>query len=72
MKRSLATTAVMAAVVLAGCGEREPAEAAMSAEDAAVEVAAAPVADRATPILGAACRHFAGNDIEAVRCRKGP
>jgi hypothetical protein len=44
MKRSLAASAVAAVMVLAGCGEREPAEAAMSVEDAAVEASATPVA----------------------------
>ena len=37
MKRSLAAAAVMGAMVLAGCGEREPAEAVPAAGDVAVE-----------------------------------
>ena len=44
MKRSLAATAVMGAMVLAGCGEREPAEVAPAAGEVAVE-AAVPAAD---------------------------
>jgi len=44
MKRSLAATAVMGAMVLAGCGEREPAEVAPAAGEVAVE-AVAPAAD---------------------------
>lgn len=44
MKRSLAATAVVAAMVLAGCSEREPAEEAAAADAAAVE-AVAPAAD---------------------------
>ncbi len=40
MKRSLATTAVVAAMVLAGCSEREPAKEAATAGDAAVEAVA--------------------------------
>lgn len=58
MKRSLAATAVMAAMVLAGCGEREPAEQAADAGDVAVEAsatAAEPVAvTKAAPPAGAA------------------
>ena len=41
MKRSLAATAVVAAMVLAGCSEREPAGDATAAGDAGAEVAAA-------------------------------
>lgn len=41
MKRSLAATAVVAAMVLAGCSEREPAGDAAAAGDAGAEVAAA-------------------------------
>lgn len=44
MKRSLAATAIMGAMALAGCGERQPADAAAEAGVAAVE-AAAPAAD---------------------------
>ena len=44
MKRSLATTAVVAAMVLAGCSERETAGEAATAADAAVE-AVAPAAE---------------------------
>ena len=44
MKRSLAATAVMGAMVLAGCGEREPADVAPTASDVAVE-AVAPTSD---------------------------
>ena len=40
MKRSLAATAVTAAMVLAGCSEREPAAEADAAGDVAVEAAA--------------------------------
>ena len=39
MKRSLAATAVTAAMVLAGCSEREPAAEADAAGDVAVEAA---------------------------------
>ncbi len=58
MKRSLAATAVVAAMVLAGCSQREPAEDTPAAGDAAVE-AAAPAADapaeaRLAPSAGAA------------------
>jgi len=45
MKRSLATTAVVAAMALAGCSDRTPAEVAASADDVSVEVAAAPAAE---------------------------
>ena len=58
MKRSLAATAVVAAMVLAGCSEREPAVDAAAAGDVAAEVsapAAEPAAGtRATPPAGAA------------------
>lgn len=58
MKRSLATTAVVAAMVLAGCSEREPAGEAATAGDAAVEAVApaaeAPVGTTPTPPAGAA------------------
>lgn len=46
MKRSLAATAVVAAMVLAGCSEREPAEVAAAGE--AAETAYAPAADAET------------------------
>ena len=49
MKRSLATTAVVAAMVLAGCGDREPTEVAASADDVAVEAAATPASDKTRP-----------------------
>ena len=55
MKRSLAATAVVGAMILAGCGEREPAEVAAAADDVAVEAiapAAEPSAD-ATPASSA-------------------
>ena len=57
MKRSLAA-AVMGAMVLAGCGEREPADVSAAAEDAAVEAIApaaeAPAEARLAPPAGAA------------------
>lgn len=49
MKRSLAATAVMAVMVLAGCSERPPAEDAPAAGDVAAE-AAAPAAERAATV----------------------
>ena len=58
MKRSLAATAVVAAMVLAGCSDREPAPDAAAAGDVAAEVSAsteAPAtAAAATPPAGAA------------------
>ena len=58
MKRSLAATAVTAAMVLAGCSEREPAAEADAAGDVAVEAAApateAPAEARLAPPAGAA------------------
>lgn len=58
MKRSLAATAIVAATVLAGCSEREPAKEAATAGDVAAEVSA-PAAETvagttATPPAGAA------------------
>ncbi len=58
MKRSLAATAVVAAMVLAGCGDREPASDVPAAGDVAADVAA-PSAEpaagaEATPPAGAA------------------
>jgi hypothetical protein len=44
MKRSVAATVVMGAMVLAGCGEREPVEVAPAVDEVAVE-AVAPAAD---------------------------
>ena len=52
MKRSLAATAVVAAMVLAGCSEREPAGDAAAAGDVAAETsapAAEPVVEAETP-----------------------
>ena len=58
MKRSLAATAVVAVMVLAGCSERQPAEEeAAAAATAAVETtapSAAPAEARLTPPAGAA------------------
>lgn len=58
MKRSLAATAVMAAMVLAGCNDRQPAEEAAPAGDVAAKVSApaAEAADgaEATPSAGTA------------------
>jgi len=48
MKRSLAAAAGLAAMVLAGCNDREPAEAAPAADDAAA-AAAAPASEAAAP-----------------------
>lgn len=53
MKRSLAATAVVAAMVLAGCSEREPAAVAPAADEAAAP-AEAPAAGTETPGLSAA------------------
>lgn len=67
MKRSLAATAVVAAIVLAGCSEREPAEVAASANDAAaVETAAAPSAEGLAPSSPAA-----GEGAEAAPAAAG-
>lgn len=64
MKRSLAATAVAAAMVMAGCSEREPAANARGAGDAAVEAAApaadAPAETRLAPPAGAAAAPAAG------------
>ncbi len=57
MKRSLAATAVVAVMVLAGCSERQPAEEAAAADVAAVGAtapSAAPAEARLTPPAGAA------------------
>ena len=58
MKRKLAATAIVAAMVLAGCGETEPAQEAATAGDVAAETSAAvtePAArTEATPPAGAA------------------
>lgn len=69
MKRSLAATAVVAAMVLAGCSEREPAKEAAAADATAVE-AAAPAADaapaaRPTPPAGAAAARPAAEGAPA-------
>ncbi len=67
MKRSLAATALLGALALAGCGEREPAAevAGDAVTEATATVAKAPPAD-ASPARGAAVPAASGAPVFAV------